>query len=283
MIRYRSRLLKRGEVWFDNEPDFSSRVDTITYYQRSQPVPGTKWREFYTFAIDLTSSEEELSSRLGRDTLYKIRRARERDKVTCVCLDPNDVAVMDRFETMYNQFANMKGLPRLYRERMEGFAAAGVLDLSAARDIQGNVLVYHANYRDGTRARGVELPSLYRASADSGVRNFVGRANRYLIWNGILRYKEQGLRWFDFGGWYHGTDPAMLKINDFKRGFGGVVQRGYECEQVLTLKGRLVTLAGEFLQRYRRLPIVSGPEAMEQDSQAVSSQDESPSPAPLPR
>jgi hypothetical protein len=251
MITYKSRFLAHGEVWFDNEPDETRRVDWITYHQRPRPVPGAKSRYFYTYVIDLNQSEEQLVTRLNRDTAYKIRRARERDKITCEFLDPNDAAVMDRFEQMYNTFAAMKGLRPLYRARTEGFAAAGVLDLRAARDPQGEVLVYHANYRDRSRATGLELPSLYRASADSAERNRVGRANRYLVWSGILHYKEQGLQQFDFGGWYHGTDPAMLRINEFKRGFGGEVQRGYECEQVLTLKGRLVMLAAAVLDRVK--------------------------------
>ena len=251
MITYRSRFLARGEVWFDNEREYSRPVDWIIYHQRSHAVPGAKSRYFYTYAIDLTRSQEELHARVSKDTAYKIRRARERDKITCEILDPDNHAVMDRFEEMYNQFAAMKGLPRLFRARMEGFAAAGVLDLSAARDPQGNILIYHLNYRDGTRASGLELPSLYRASADSGARNLVGRANRYLVWSGILRYKEQGLKIFDFGGWYHGANPVLLKINEFKRGFGGEVLRSYECEEFLTLKSRIVTLAAALLDRFR--------------------------------
>ncbi len=252
MITYKSRFLTRGEVWFDNERDYTRPVDWIIYRQRSHPVRGAKSRIFYTPVIDLRRSQEQLVARLSRDTAYKIRRARERDKVTCEFLDPQDWTVMDRFEQMYNQWAALKGLPPLYRARLEGFAAAGVLDMSAAKDSQGNVLVYHANYRDSCRAAGVELPSLYRANSDSAARNLVGRANRYLVWSTILRYKEQGLRYFDFGGWYFGSDRARLKINDFKRGFGGQIERGYECEQILTLKGWIVTLATALVTRLRR-------------------------------
>ena len=90
MITYRSRFLARGEVWFDNERDYSRPVDWIIYHQRSHAVPGAKSRYFYTYAIDLTRSREELHARVGRDTAYKIRRARERDKITCEILDPEN-------------------------------------------------------------------------------------------------------------------------------------------------------------------------------------------------
>jgi len=95
------------------------------------------------------------------------------------------------------------------------------------------------------------LPSLYPTFTDSARRNFSSRANRYLTWTNILRYKEEGLRAFDFGGWHLGTDPAMLSINDFKRGFGGRVIREYQCEQVLTLKGRVVLCVARLLSQAR--------------------------------
>ena len=253
MITYSSRFLTRGEVWFDNEPDDAQSVDWIIYHQRSRPVPRAKWRYFYTSIIDLTQSCEQLLAQLNQDTAYKIRRARDRDKILCEGCDPRDPAIISLFEQMYNEFAAMKGLYRLDRARMESMAAAGVLDLSVAKDPQGNALVYHANYRDPWRATELELPSLYRKLTDSAARNVIGRANRYLIWSDLLRYKEQGLKYFDFGGWYPGTtDQALLKINDFKRGFGGQVVREYECERILSLKGWVVLHAAELLKQAKR-------------------------------
>ena len=255
MITYSSRFLTRGEVWFDNEPDDAQSVDWIIYHQRSRPVPRAKWRYFYTSIIDLTQSCEQLLAQLNQDTAYKIRRARDRDKILCEGCDPRDPAIISLFEQMYNEFAAMKGLYRLDRARMESMAAAGVLDLSVAKDPQGNALVYHANYRDPWRATELELPSLYRKLSDSAARNAIGRANRYLVWSDIIRYQEQGLRYFDFGGWYRGTtDQALLKINEFKRGFGGQVMREYRCEKILTLKGWLVLHVAKLLKLAKLFP-----------------------------
>ncbi|HWX21816.1 MAG TPA: hypothetical protein VN578_18090 [Candidatus Binatia bacterium] len=254
MIIYRSRFLARAEVWYDNEPDNARSVDWILYYQRSKPVPGATTRLIHTYVIDLTQSREQLLANLNKDTAYKIRRARERDKVTCECCSSRDPAVINQFERMYNIFAEMKGLAPLNRARIESMAAAGVLDMSVAKGPQGNALVYHANYRDHQRATSMELPSLYRKLSDSAERNFIGRASRYLTWSDILRFQEQGLKCFDFGGWYHGDDPSMLKINDFKRGFGGQVVRKYQCEQVLTLKGWIVLQTASLLKRTKLFP-----------------------------
>ncbi len=252
MITYRSRFLARGELWFDNEPDDAVKsLDWLVYHQRSAPVPGTKSRPFYTSLVDLSQSREQLQARLNRDTAYKIRRARERDRITCEGCDPRARVVMDHFEQVYNTFAALKGLNPLDRVRLESLAAAGLLDLSAAKDPHGNVLVYHANYRDRSRASELALPSLYRAASDAATRNLIGRANRYLTWSDIVRYQDTGLRYFDFGGWYYGDDPARLAINDFKRGFGGDIVCEYECEQTLTWRGRFVLALAAVLNRAR--------------------------------
>jgi hypothetical protein len=173
------------------------------------------------------------------------------EHILCECCDPNDKEMIKQFEQMYNIFAGLKGLAPLDRARMDGMAAAGALDISVAKDPDGNALVYHSNYRDTFRARSLELPSLYRKLEDSAARNVIGRANRLLTWSNIVRYQEQGLERFDFGGWYQGADPSMLKINEFKKGFGGQVVREYQCEQILTMKGWVVLYAARLLKRAR--------------------------------
>jgi len=252
MITYKSRFLTRAEVWFDNEPIATAGpVDWILYHLRSQPVAGAQSRSFYTLLVDLSQSQEQLWAQLSDDTAYKIRRARDRDKIICECCEPRDPVVMNGFEQMYNGFAATKGLPPLNRLRVEKMAAAGALDISTAKDPQGNVLVYHANYRDARRATQLETPSLYRTLPKSAARNFSGRANRYLTWHNILRYKTEGLKFFDFGGWHLGSDSEKLSINDFKRGFGGQVVREYQCEQILTLKGCVVLYAAKLMEQAR--------------------------------
>ncbi len=254
MVTYQSRFLTRAEVWFDHEPNQACSADWVLYHQRSQPIRGALTRDYYTFGIDLSQSQEQLWLRLSKNTAYKIHCARERDGTICECCNPRDPTVMNQFEQVYNTFAAVKGLSPLPRARMEGMAAAGVLDLSVARDPEGHALVYHANYCDRSRATGLEMPSLYRLLADSAARNRIGRANRYLFWSDIMRYKARGLRGFDFGGWYQGTDAALLRTNDFKRGFGGEVWRAFECEQIRTWKGWIVLTFANLLERARLLP-----------------------------
>src|SRR2546428_9319869 len=94
----KSRYLARGEVWYDDELGDTGSVDWIVYHQRSRPVADAKWNYFYTYVIDLTEPVETLLSKLNEDTAYKIRRARERDKIVCEGCDSRNPAVLDRFE-----------------------------------------------------------------------------------------------------------------------------------------------------------------------------------------
>ena len=237
---YKSRFLVRGEVWYEHEPD-SLAPDWIFYRQRSQPVPGARWKYFYTILLDLGQSPEELLAQMSKTAAYKIRRARDRDRVVCEALKPVRREALDKFEQTYTRFAVVKDLAPLDRPVLDQLAKDGFLELSVARSPAGEELVFHAYYLDAERSCLLHTISLHEALPDSAARNAVGRANRYLFWCDILRHKAQGLKGFDFGGWYPGnTDRERLDINRFKEGFGGKVVREYNCEQVLTFKGRVV-------------------------------------------
>ena len=68
----------------------------------------------------------------------------------------------------------------------------------------------------------------------------------------MLRHREQGLKSFDFGGWYPGKEDAgLLEANRFKEGFGGRAVRECKCEQIRSLKGWVVLSAAWCLQKAR--------------------------------
>lgn len=261
IVTYNSRFLTWGDVWFDNEPDHT-RVDCIRFMQRSRPVPGSRTKHFYNYMVDLQPSREELAARLKADTARKIRRAREQDRIVCEYRDARDIASMDEFEQMFNTFASVKGIAPLPRSRIEGLAAAGMLDFSVARDADGQVLVYHANCRDNNRVSGIYSTSLFRSFSDSACRNRISRANCLLTWTDFLHYKEQGLKSYDFGGWHLGKDPAMLSVNRFKAKFGGQIFREYQCEKIVSVRGWMMLGIAALLRGTRIFPNQSNADAL---------------------
>ena len=250
MLIYKSRFLLRGEVWYEHTPN-SRSVDWILYRQRASPIPGTRWRYFHTLIIDLGQTPEALLDQMNKSTASKVKRARDRDRITCERINP-DTAGIVRFVTVYNQFAATKGLDPLDRSELEGLAAERLLELSVAKNRAGEPLVFHAYYRDSDCSCFLYSASLHRTFSDSAVRNAIGRANVFLFWDSLLRHKVDGLKCFDFGGWYPGsTDQQLLGINRFKAGFGGKLICKYTCEQILSVKGWVLLTTARMLSRVR--------------------------------
>ncbi len=257
MFVYRSRFLTRGEVWYDDEPD-GAAVDWVYHRQRSRPLPNCRWCEVHTRLIALQQEPAELLDTMEEKTARKITDAQGKDELRCERCDPRDVRPLNEAEAMWNQFALAQGTPLFERAWVDQFFAAGALDIAAARDPAGNVLAYHLVFLTPKRARQLVAISPYKAVPSVTWRNTVSRANCFIHWNNFLAYREQGIPYFDFGGWHIGrTDIRLLGINAFKKSFGGSVVREYECEQPITIKGRVLLTAAQVLGKLRR----SGPSA----------------------
>jgi hypothetical protein len=253
MFVYQSRFLRRGEVWFDNQPEPTAAVDWVLYRNRSTAMPGAKCRDFYNRLIDLTRYPEELLADMEPKTVAKIKTA-EQEKLTCVWSAISEPHQLDDLESLWNSSIEAKKrwgmLDRLW---LAGIINRSALELAAARDHSGALLVYTAFFRDKQRVQQLMNVAAGRSPLTPDARAKTNRASCFLLWNTLLRLKEQGIRYFDFGGWYPGTDDIqLLGANSYKKGFGGRVVREFECRQVLTLKGWLLLSTARFLSRARQ-------------------------------
>ncbi|MEM5788462.1 MAG: hypothetical protein AAGU11_14205, partial [Syntrophobacteraceae bacterium] len=201
MIIWRRLGIQFAEIWFD-EP--LPEVDLAYLMQRAEPPNGVAFREFRTMLLDLTHSVDRLFAACTKDTRNEIRRAEGEgvQSETFVTIDGNAIKL---FSCFYNRFAAGKGISRLRSRDLVLYRAAGMLDLSCCRDSSGAAIVWHTHLVAGARARLLHSSSLFRETEDHRRRNFIGRANRYLHWQDILRFKELGLIHYDLGGWYEGS------------------------------------------------------------------------------
>jgi hypothetical protein len=109
--------------------------------------------------------------------------------------------------------------------------------------------------------------SPYRAVPDVAWRGAVSRANSLIHWQNFQTFSRQGIHYFDFGGWYTGsTDIYLLGINAFKKSFGGNVVREFDCEQPVTLKGRVGLGLVQTLNQLRQFRSPAGVEADNQQN-----------------
>lgn len=223
--------------WFAEQLTWMDSLRLVSYVQSAHPRPhlGFVRRTFQTKVIDLTASEDGIFGQFGKNTQYKIRRAR-RDGVTCHF--DGDPAT---FHGFYNQVAKDQGRWPIPPGRIE--AAAAEACISYAR-LDDTVLVMHCTLIDRTlrRARLWYSCSRHVLEDSSEFRNTVGRANRLLHFEDMRHLKNEDLIIYDFGGYSADkTDHKKMAINAFKDGFGGrlLVESNYVSYPLfLAVRGR---------------------------------------------
>jgi len=230
------------EAWFDHGPNDLSGFDLVCHHQFSRPHSIPYCLDYYTILIDLIPSPADLLAGMHNGNAQQIRRAIAKDRIQCCFNGSPDRDERDLFQTFFNDANGPEPENLLDRERLEQFAEAGMLALSKALTPEGTTLVWHAYicHPRLSRARCDLSTSIKTGPDQTELRNLAGRANRLLHYQDMLALQTEGIRCYDFGGWYPGTeDLKRLGINRFKEGFGGTVVREYESEQPLTLLGRL--------------------------------------------
>lgn len=243
--RYRRHGVRIAEYWLDQSIVPSANSDVALLIQYSA-VPRMAWsRPFTSLVIGLEQTEAKLRDGLNRDTRYKINRAYERDACQFSAVAP-DARTCQRFSDFYDRFALSKGLPRVDRMALLARAEAGLLLFSQAR-WRGEEVVWHVHVCAGGSATLLHSSSQFRATDDKELQAVIGRANRALHWFDMLHFKGSGMLRYDFGGWYAGNeDDSLLRINQFKEGFGGT-----RVDQFRALLG--LTVIGKCLVRTRRI------------------------------
>lgn len=216
--------------------------------QRSEAMPSACCEPFHTLLVDLTRPQDALLAAIHKDSRYEIRRAGKSDEVMAEH-SHQPAELLEAFQAFYNAFARQKSLPRLDPASLERSCRAGHLVLSRIVR-EGEPILWHAYYCALGRARLLYSASLFR-DLDSGQRNLIGRANRYLHWRDMLDFKAAGFHTYDLGGWSppESGDAEKLRINQFKEEFGGQLAVEFNCVYPASLKGRIAYTAKRLLGR----------------------------------
>lgn len=248
MLIYQKGPIRAGEVWFDG--DFETEgVDVINFVQRSRPLPGSSYIVKFTIHIDLSQTEDQLLADMPSNTRYKVRRA-IKEGIIYDAPDPKDPDVLAEFCEFHDRFSQWKsqgwldairnGFMPLDQEHLARIADSGHLDLSRIKSPEGSDLTWHAHYRAGGTCN-MFRSATNRERDDSSYRVSVGRANRAHHWFDMQRFKKEGEKILDMGGWYHGfDDEARMRIAEFKSEFGGRITRGVDASLGVTPKGKLL-------------------------------------------
>lgn len=230
-----------SDIFFDQSQGGPDPRSSISFFVQSRSAQ-SGFVPFKTQIIDLSADPATIFSRISSNCRYKIKRAEREGCIPVMSGSPSPIDVK-RFSDFFDEFARQKSLPTANRAKLSALAQADSLLLSSIAQTDGEPLAMHAYVKDAEirRVRLLYSASHFRGVADSGFRNLIGRANRFLHWYEIEQLQQQRFREYDFGGIpIDSTDEAKNAIARFKREFGGNDVVEYNGFKASTHMGRLL-------------------------------------------
>lgn len=238
MVLERKFRVTVAESWYSTVTT-AQGADIIHSLQITAPIPGAQTVEFKTIWIDLAKSQADILQEMNKTTRNEIRRT-VRDDLRYDFWHIDVKAHIAEFGEFYKRNAVVRSDLRSVLRWTDLHACNGTLDLSRISQADGKVLGWHVYYTDHQHARLRYSVSLSRTHDTAALHTLIGRANRYLHWEDIKRFKAGGFRVYDLGGWYPGdSDIKLLRVNQFKAGFGGTIVSAFHCTVPLTVRGRV--------------------------------------------
>ena len=176
---------------------------------------------FYTKAINLSQTKEQLLQTMSAKSRYKVRRARKDSLTIQYHLDYQ--VIID----LFSMTAEAKGLNTINEAT---FRTKSSYLISEVRSGEHGVLAAHFYQLDKERSK-VHLTyncSAYRLHEDKAIRSLCGRANRLLFLEDIYYFKDEGFSTFDYGGYGAGAEKADQEgVNAFKDTLPGEIGKQY--------------------------------------------------------
>jgi hypothetical protein len=243
------RHLVRTEVQFFARAEPQPGTDVLKLNNMPEPMPGVPNLRRATVLIDLRQDEDKLMAAISASERKKIRQA-EREGVRteryCDFSEPDWSGFIAAYAKLRQRKKMADPLPM---GQIHELAAKGWLSLSACFDPAGSPLSWHAYLLCNGTARLYCTVSDIDPAKGSQWNNMVGRAHRYHHWHDMLRLKAEGMRTYDFGGVYRGSeDKEQANIAKFKTGFGGAFADTYDAVLPLTAWGRTALSAQSMMK-----------------------------------
>jgi hypothetical protein len=192
--------------------------------------------------MDLTLEPDVLLSNMRKNTSREIRNAQDRDGLSCSINPTPSEGEVEDYAKFYDANPRTQDQEPLERDRLRALAKVGLVHIAQVLDAEGVILAQHCLlcHRGAGTIQLSSLVSLHHGEANKNQGSAIGRANRWLFYREFLFYKERGFLIYDLNGWYAGTeDEKRLRINLFKEGFRGRILYGYDCEEPVSIRGKI--------------------------------------------
>jgi len=226
------------ECWFSTKIDNKNWWRICFYRQCKENINSIffKKEEFLTLLSDLSISQEEIYRKYSATVRNEINRAK-RDEI--IFSFDNSI---NAFVPFFNDFAQHKGLQNININHLSSYRK----NLIITSAFKGESKLCSHSYVVDFELKRVRLyQSATLRFSDEIDHNLIGRANKYLHYQDMLKFKELGFEIYDWGGLaINSTDPGLIGINRFKSSFGGteVIEYNYASKPYcwfISLKGIL--------------------------------------------
>lgn len=191
-----------------------------------------------TLLTDLKENGEDIFKKFSKTVRYEINKASRDNISNKVFIDDEiDDKLLNSFNEMYNEMYNEKGMANhwLPINELKGYAKQKVCMVSVAY-YNNEPLVYHSYIFDKDNCRFLHSCSSFR-SQDKNYKSIIGMANKYLMWNDMLWFKNKGVCSFDWGGVSSFDNPNG--IDKFKFAFGGTQKTYLNITLSYSLRSRI--------------------------------------------
>ncbi|ULQ55358.1 hypothetical protein KJS94_11970 [Flavihumibacter rivuli] len=176
-------------------------------------------KDNHTVELDLSRNNEEIFEGFARTVKAQVKQC-ERDGLQSY-FDQD----IDKFIAFFNPFAEQKGIPKVTRKMMEEFGP--MLRISYAEQ-DGTILAAHTHLFDAEEKIVRQMHSASLRFDQGFDKNKIGRANKFLHYRDMLAFKEQGILYYDFGGYFkQDTTEEITSLLNFKLDFGAYKKLSY--------------------------------------------------------
>lgn len=175
--------------------------------------------KFYTLLVDLKKREEEIWNMIYHRTRSEINSFINNYEFEHAVLNNLNEQDLHHFFDLYDQFASEKKIRKTETSRLKAYNKHGILAVSYIKQNNRFICV---NFYRVTEQRASNIHSFRPTeTVHAGISNsIIGKAHRALHWLDIKEFKKSGVHYYDFCGWYEGTDnKELLNINSFKEQF----------------------------------------------------------------
>ena len=214
--------VKMAQIYYAENTESKPESSIISYTNALSPLPTLLEQE--TYQIDLTLSEEELFRNLNKSSRTQIKQASTKSFTHCVEEHPSNEELLN-FQRYYNHFAKDKNTSQcnsFHLKTLQLLRDQNALIVTKILNNQNEVFGYRVYVTDSIRSLNFYAVSHFRQNDLPEIKRLYSLASRYLIWENIMWFKQNGYATYDFGSLTNDEN-----IRQFKRGFGGEVVKAY--------------------------------------------------------